>query len=317
MRRRLPQKKKSKKLLWLLIFIFILIILGVIWWPDIWGSRRWDGQRRFNIVYSTDPVVLVSFEGEEEEATVVVVPESSYMRVPRGYGTYKAESVYDLGELDSKVGGGLLISETVQSVFGVPIDGYIKLEEKSLGGGNIDYQRLKSKLFNLKIISKVTEGKTNLTLPEVIRFYLGMNRLRSDQVDIIDLEKANILDDIKLPDSSVVGQIDSDRLDKQLAGAFAEKEMLKENLSIAIENGTSVGGVAGQIARLIGNMGGKVVDIGNTEGKEEGRCKIMSNVDTTTYTVKRLAQVFRCVTDKKADEGISDISIILGREFIE
>ncbi len=326
MNRKFPGEQKSlrrKKTISRFIFITVsLLIVLVVWfWKDITGTSRWNGQRRISLVVDASPIVLISLDMYNREAAILAIPVDSYLDVPFGYGPYKAGSVYKLGELDVKRGGGELLSETITDVFGAPIEGYIhKSDGSSIQIQTLeDFKTWRKQFFGLNNLVNLGGINTNLTLPELIRLYLSISSLRSDQFTFINLASENIVDKIILADGSGVLQIDPVKLDKTLEGLFNEKEMVKDHLSIAVMNATQEAGVGVKVARLIANMGGRVVMVGNFDKNISSRCLVkVASSFKDSYTVGRLLYVFGCGSIMEADANSqSDVTIVIGERYLK
>lgn len=306
------------------VIVLILLVVGLFFWfrKDISGSRLVEGQNRINLILDINPLVLLSLDTESNKGIAVVIPNETYMEVPYGYGPYKAGSIYPLGDLDPKKGGGYLLSQTIQDVFGLPVGNYIansgKMSVKL--DTNENFITFKKHFFALSNLWAIrNQFKSNLTLPELVRLWLIAKNLRDDQINFFNLNKYNILKNINLADGSSVSLIDPDKLDKTLEGEFNEQDILKENISISVLNGTSLAGVGAKVTRIIGNIGGKVVTVGNSDEKKTSACVISGNSNLfNSYTVIRLKTIFKCnfQSGMKANSQ-SDLIISLGEDFIK
>jgi len=298
------------------LFIFIgIIFLGFLFsiWFLIWGGGDWDSGRRFNIILNTMPLRLISFDKDEKSMVVVSIPPDSYLHISENYGEYKAESIFPLGELDPKLGGGMLLMDTIKNTFGLPIDGYIDFSDKDLNGNIFTPSRL-WEINNNRLTGKA-KVKTNLKLATINRFFIAAMNLRSDQVKNYDLTKLDIVEDFALPDKTKIQRIDSNKLDKILEGLFAENDIINEKISISVYNASRTAGMATSVARTITNIGGRVIFVGNVEGKIKEKCKINGN-DKGTKTYKRLKNIFKCIEDKKQQVGkLSDINLYIGQDY--
>lgn len=305
----------------------VIGILLLIWNKNkILGVEHWDGNRRFTVIFDTSPLMLVSVEPGAHTASFVIIPKDTFLIVPYNYGAYKVGSVYALGELDAQKGGGPLIMDTIRDVFGLPVDGYIKPnKEKDFGNLLDDFRSFKKSYFSigniLGILHEAMNGKvsSNLSQPEILRFFWAVHALRTDQVHPIHLENLNILKETELADRSKVFVIDSGKFDKTIEGEFNENKIREENITLSVANATGKEGIASIVARIIMNMGGRVVVVGNEEKSKE-RCVIYvgnKNLENS-YTIKRLSEYFRCsVSTRPTTNSQSDVSILLGEKFTQ
>ena len=115
-------------------FIAVLFLLTGLVILQILGNRIWDGKSRFtilmqNISESTKAdqknLIIFSIEPAKSRAIFLLIPANTMLDLPYGYDTYPAFSIYQLGELDQNRGGGLLLSKSIETTFGVVVDGYL------------------------------------------------------------------------------------------------------------------------------------------------------------------------------------------------
>ncbi len=311
------QKANRKKRLigGLLFFICIVVIaLTFVFWWMVWGGGVWDGTRRLNIIVNTNPLYLLSFENQDRELTVVTIPLESYLPVTSGYGDYKAGSIFTLGNLDKKIGGGLLLSGTISNTFGLPIDGYIDLNGKKLAFSQIFTPQ---KLWEINT-DKFTRRKginTDLDPSTLNRFLVAVMNLRTDQIKIYNLDELSVTERYLLPDKTEIRKIDTNKLDKLMEDKFREYEIVEENVSVAIYNAGTKSGVAYGVARIISNIGGKVVVVGNADEKIKDECQI-GGMPKDSATYKRLKYIFDCVeAEMPPTKKVSDIFLYIGEGY--
>ena len=111
-------------------------------------------------------------------------------------------------------------------------------------------------------------------------------------------------------------------LDEELLDLTFDSIISREKKSIAILNGTSISGVANYGSRLVNNIGGRVVAVGNTQNDYE-KSVIISD-DPTTESTQILQKIFKIeniISDFEAGKfneseiDRSDITIIFGLDF--
>lgn len=319
----LAEKHRRKKTLVWNFLLIIALSVGVFLWfyKDFFGTRLFADGKRVNIVFDTTPLILISLDPQNQKAVALVIPADVYLLVPYGYGEYKAGSIYSLGQLDEKRGGGRLVSDAIRDTMGVPIDGYIhftQLRRWQLSNSS-DFVAFKHDFLTLSNIFLYSKLKTNLTLPEFSRFWFSLSGLRSDQFQFINLDFPSLSSRRSLPDGSVISNIDPDALDKKLEGVFEEQMLRRENISIAVFNATGTEGVGASMARLLNHIGSRVVAVGNYDQDELSRCLIVhgSNM-TSTHTLLRLKRLFGC--NERIGQDVnsqSDVTLILGEKFLQ
>ena len=168
----------------------------------------------------------------------------------------------------------------------IPIDGFVKASSLET---NRDVATLLS-----NIIFDYKDIKTNLTIADIFRLFL--------------VSKTTPLNDVTT--SHISSSLESAYVDKIVAQLFNDAEIEKENQTVEIVNATSVTGLGARLARLITNMGGKVVQV-STENKQQKNSLILYN-GRRTYTVEKLNKVLGFKTTQIGKQSIADITIVLG-----
>ncbi|MGB9707111.1 MAG: hypothetical protein ACPLXP_03505, partial [Microgenomates group bacterium] len=108
-----------------LVVIIFLILLGSFGYV-LFSKSVWDGKNRINLVFANHKIFIFSLNPPEKEAVVLLLPPQTFVEVTHGYGQYKAESVYQLGEMENHRGGELLAG-SLQESLGIPIDAYVSI----------------------------------------------------------------------------------------------------------------------------------------------------------------------------------------------
>lgn len=166
-----------------------------------------------------------------------------------------------------------------------PVDSYI--ETNSNFGSAV-------KSYFTKALFQFRSIKTNLTVVDLIRL----------SIYATGIDVANI-------DEEVASIGDSQKLSSLSSSLFIDPEISDEKQSIQVTNSTSVGGLGNKVAKYITNLGGSVVLV-NTSQNDEKKSKIFYKTDS--YTVKKLSKILEVSTEKREDNSISDITIIIGED---
>lgn len=171
----------------------------------------------------------------------------------------------------------------------IPIDGVVTdAPTISLDG---DEKRL---MFGL--LTSYGSLKTKLTILDLLRLFLFAQ----------SVPRANVVDrQLLLPS-------DDAAVDALAEPLFADEAIVEEKATIAIVNGTEVAGLGALAARLVANMGGNVVSV--TSKKEQVTVSQIINHKEQSYTYERLAKVLGFGKLTQKEEGISDITIVIGRD---
>lgn len=310
-----------------LISIAAIFFLIVFFAYKIFANAKWDGKRRFNFIVDGDPLYLVSIEPVTRQAQVLAIPKNVILEVPYEYGTYPAGAVYGLGKLDQKRGGGKLLSKSIENTFAVVVEGFFAGKKDSYSLKYSDLSSHKKKYFSVGgFIPSVflfqrlsSDISYDLSLSDVFRIWSTLRKLRIDQISITDLEKANVLNHQKQPDGTEVQLINYDLLDLFNLTKFQDTEVRDEKISVEVVNATGREKVATQFTRILNNLGANVVSksTGGVTEKELCSLYISDSKFSSSIIVKRLKNFYQCKLDEQKNNGISDIKVVLGEEYLK
>ena len=201
----------------------------------------------------TDTMMLVSWDKKENDVKIISFMRDIYADIP-GYKSYKLNTAYYLG-------GVQLVSDTIESMFDVPIHHYALIDFKSFeslvdiiapDGVPIDVEKDMSE----KIGVTLTKGKHDLNGKEL----LGYARFRADsegdfgrvhrQQVVLEALKEEMLSLSNLPNvpkfvGAAEGYIETDysKADKtkRVIDAITSGKMEIEKLTVPVENTYSFG----------------------------------------------------------------------------
>ncbi|MCX6810761.1 MAG: LCP family protein [Candidatus Berkelbacteria bacterium] len=158
------QKPKSKKKLWVILSIILIIILtgagiGYAYWRGVFtknysGSSpflkmlageknvalKGEGDGRINILLLgagganhpggnlTDSIEVLSIDPVNNTMAMISIPRDLYVSVKTPSYAGKINAIYDLGDKQTKEGGGNLIKQQVGTILDLPIHYYIKID---------------------------------------------------------------------------------------------------------------------------------------------------------------------------------------------
>ena len=307
-------------LLFVIVFSIKTILAGI-----------WDGKSRFTIVVNSSPLVLFSIEPNTNQATLLIIPPNTILDVPYSYNTYPAYSVFALGDLDAQKGGGKLLSKSIENTFGVMVDGFIAARRNdtkfTLSSQSDELFKLKKDYFAihgfpnlfLKFLKLDKKIVRNISLIDAMRVWLSLRNLRNDRIAIIFLDRDNTLTDEKLPDGSMVKILNKELFDQTVALNFQDRQVRLQNLSIEVVNATGKEKIAGQFSRVLQNLGANVVVKSTAPTNENFNCQVYvtSKGLLSSIITKRLEKYFQCSILKTVEKGVSDIKVVLGKEFIK
>lgn len=158
---------------------------------------------------------------------------------------------------------------------------------------------------------KVTESFP--TLKAVSSIFLSPNDFILSDINGVDLLKL-------LYYSLKIEKLD--RIEKQLkeinteenglTDLFLDRQIFNEKVSIEIINGTEIDGFGGKIGGLLKRAGYNIVAV-DTENHSDS--KILT-ADDRKITVKKLSRFFNSKITAKKDQGIADVTLIIGKDII-
>ena len=221
------------------------------------------------------------------------IPVLAQIDVPGKYSIEPFSNILALGSLndtDMLLGGANLVNLSILKLFGFPVDRFVLVDHSyeqyldNLVNGETAFSMLDIDLSKFK-----SSLKTNLTLKEFADLYKFSNSLPYDRIVKKTLTESYIEN---------TSLIDDELLDVTFSGNIS-----KENLSIAVLNGTTESGVANFGARVVRNMGGRVVAVGNAYN-DHVKSLIIAN-DPSSNTVRLLAHALN-IEDVLSIEDASD-----------
>lgn len=304
------QKNKRTKLALIILGIFFgILILAQIFkfaqtlfspWQIKNPAQRnynWNGGFNITIVVKDDKVSLLSFSPKNQTATILEIPDNTFLETAHGFGNWQIRSIYDLG-------GHQLLKDSLGQFFGLPVDAFLE--------GEFLESIKENPIFSLTSISDI---KTDLSLVELIRLKMGLFGVRFDKIHRIDLEESGALSPEKLADGTDILIADPTKLDSEVSD-LVDPNLESEHKTIAIFNATDHPQMAQKAARIITNIGGDVIITSNSESKLE-KTQIFGE---ESKTLERLKQIFGAsgkIDPAKEDQVPSraQINIFLGEDF--
>ncbi|MFA5157591.1 MAG: LCP family protein [Patescibacteria group bacterium] len=158
------QQKKSRKKLWIIVSVVAFVLLvgagaGYAYWKGIFtknysGSSpffkklsgeediqlKGEGDGRINILLLgqggakhpggnlTDSIEVISIDPENNTMAMLSIPRDLYVTVKSPSYAGKINAVYDLGNKQTKEGGGNLMKQTVGTILDLPIHYYVCID---------------------------------------------------------------------------------------------------------------------------------------------------------------------------------------------
>jgi len=300
-------------------------------------SYIWDGKHQLNFL-------LLQFDDLEKTDGKIVFaslaffdPASSRLRfliIPVDISFLAQDSYITLQNCSNPTQNIDLLLEIISENLALPIDGYLVTDQRGLNVINADirYDRAQGfedgfgdwqqALFSWRNLLHLKRLKTDLYQyvwtdfsPQEIFALLGGVRTINPQDSSFFEIKANLTLEQNLPQIGKVVTIDTDAFDLLASKNFSEDAIQNERLTIEILNSTKISGLALETARLIKNMGGEVIEVGNqSERKTETYIEVFVDKPENYYTLARFAQILNCtvVNGNSEDQLRAQIRIVLG-----
>lgn len=302
-----------KKLILKLLLIAVFVLFVFLGWriDRSFNQSRWQGEQ-INLVMSTEKsTAVVSLTANDKQLNFLLLPEFLYFQLPKDLGDYPLGSVYSLGEIEGW-GGGLL-RKSLEGLLGIPIEGCIKASF-----GDLEVNPSLESLKNFFWQAIIRQKKTDFTFWDLGRFYLKVRQLHSSDCNFINLKETGLLQEKELADKTRVFEVSKDQIDVLIKKNFSEKLIKEEAIEIEILNSTEQAGLAGNLARMIDNMGGRVISLGNSQSRvSTSLIRYSTREIKESETLKRLMMATGFKSERAADLGGSrcQIQIILGEDY--
>lgn len=308
--------RKFSRWLFLLVFFFLFLVCLQFWH---WNNESlWDGKNNFNFtLWTGDQFYIISYRAGLDEVNVVHVSGDTYVPLAHGFGEYPASSIWRMGELE-KFGGGQLLQRSTQFFFGVPMQGWGKVDAK------IKDQRSKltKRELTWMLLKLGISSERNLSVWDIIRIISKVSSLSSADIHNYSLDKTRASEEIKLPDGSVAFKVQEEFLDGIVKDVFRDTTVLNEGIIWLIINQTDYQGLAADVARLINNISGEVAAYANRDEWRKRGIYCTKPLICQSYTAKLLSKSLNLtIQSETIDESRADAVIVLDdnyhREFYE
>lgn len=271
----------------------------------------WNGNGVINVAILAEKNYILSFNPYQKSLLLLKIPDETYLKVPFNFGKWSLGSVYKLGQSEFSPNGALLYKKTLEENLGIPINNYIiDQQDKQSFEKTLDNLR-QNPLENIAFLRKV---KTDLSFLEYWKLFWSLKGVRFDKVKVLDLGDSDLIFWVVLRDGSRVISLDQDELDNYIQKYFADSKITDERLSIGIYNTTEHPGLAEKAARIIENMGGRVVFTANSKSHLDQSIVIGGK----SYTLNILNGIFSKKSSNKLqnlDSSRADVNLFLGEDF--
>lgn len=298
-------------------------------------AYSWNGHSVMNMVFFSKGIFVVSLDPEKGGVIILKVPTETYLNLPHGFGRWKAGSIYDLGQQEEPPFGAVLLKDSATYALGIPIDGYI-ITKKQHDPQDLILSIRKNLFFAATMLGEI---KTDFTPKELVYVYLNLAKVRPDRLRFLDLGQSQITKSILLPDGTRALALDQMRLDKFVTDKLEDAYLKDEGVSIGVFNSTSHPGLGEKAARMITNIGGRVIFVANAKTHFNQSIVVTTDANEQnqfTYTKDRMSQIFapsclesdnwlrlntklkcdiRAVTDVQITTSRASLNVVLGEDY--
>lgn len=292
------QKKHTKISLWGILIPFI-IIGGVIAYVFC-TSCYFGGSNRLSVaIQGKDGEIVVStFDPVAGEVTNVHVPGNTQLTVSRQLGSWKAKSLWRLGE-NEKLGGSL-IQESMIRNFHFPVSAWANESHMGLANGSVG--SMIGSLFQIK--------GSNLEFGDKLRLILFSMGLGNGKRYDVNLEETAYLRKEKLVDGEL-GYVPTSKIPNNLLVVFGNPEYGKAGIKAGIKDMTGKLYIGQEVGSTLEVLGIKVASVEKND-KSDFDCHVVGKDKTM---VAELANIFSCSKTYKDAEGNYNLVIELGERF--
>lgn len=324
-----------------LLFLLGLVVLGKLVGLLVdWGNpyspdatlktkkTHWQEDQTLNVVFQSKDWALISFNPHKKTVTVFKIPPEVYLNLPFSLGNWPMRSVYGLGQAENPPRGAQLLVDTLSTTLGLPINGYFLWKEQTQMEAEELVEKMRTNTWSALLVLR--DSKTNLSMWEMVNLLKSISSVRLDKVEILDLQQSQVTDWMLLADGSRGLYFKPALLDQFIQNKIEDSNLKDEGLTISIYNTTDHPQLAEKAARLITNLGGRVVFVGSSKDKLSQTVVLGKSSYTKKYLAGFLAP--HCLERKSfislgksnnscsfqgsnTDLSQADINIILGEDY--
>ncbi len=284
------------------------------------GNSVINNGRTNLVVDYGDGVALVSIDNLANVADVFLMPGNLYVSDAATGTKYRFSAIYDVGKLENPENASKDFIATAQNVFGVPIDGFVKLNApQTFSADNV--QALRVRLFGYgTLFSEILTGginrqvATNLSVADFAKLWIIGHGIRFDKVTVHDFARQNSLIAYTLPDDSKVLAASDPQVDRTLEGIVTDPIIVKENDTVEIVNASGVDGLGNNYARLLTNIGVHVIRVRTAENTSP-TSQILLQKQSADELVKRLLKLRNfTIMSQNNSGGLGNVTVIIGEQ---
>ena len=278
-------------------------------------TYRWDPNFNLNLVLTTKPLSVLSYNPIEKKIAILEIPDSAYIEVPGGFGSWKSGAIYKLGEAENPPKGAALLKSAFENFLALPIDGIIEISKQGTDSSEQFVNLLRGN--PVTAINILANSKTDLSPVELVKFVTGVRGVRFDKIQTFNLQDLGLLTEDSLADGTDILVGDPIKIDALLIKHFADTKILDEAATIAVLNSTEKSGLAARKAQIITHIGGNVIIQASFNTKLDKN--YVEGDQKYPLTSKRLKQIFGSYDTLTLEQSAPELSrasvnLILGQQ---
>lgn len=302
-----------------LVSIIFFILLGIL--RNQFKNTIWEDRGRFNLALNTNPIIIASLNPYNNQITLLTLPENIYFPINSNYGKYQLGKIWKLSLLEDN--NGELFMQALQNLTGIYIQGYIGLKNKPIL--DLDGKNYKEQIQNIFIEKKNIwsflnfsfskfnpELITNLSYFDFFKMFRYLLTSKQDNLIILNSAEAPVFIKNKLPDRSIVLQLDNNAFDNYLKDNFYDYLITKENYSVIVKNTTNIIGLASKYMRLFNSLGLHVIGVENIKKPIEKNLCLVRKEAEKSYSLKKIKKITSCLVVIN-DQLKADIEVLISQ----
>lgn len=289
-------------------FCLVIWFLFAFMTPHIWPYR-------VSGIIIGNPGILFSLNSRRNTLTLFTIPRDARFEGTSDVGLYSFDALWRLDQLEKT--HSLLTLESVESLFETPLSWYIGIASDKLKSTdnpvNAVQQIFSESGFTGLIIGKY---RTNIRLPTFLNLWWWIRNVHPDHIDVVNLDRTNVLLGVQLPDGTSTRTIDTERLDSVIMNKLQDDDIRLESVRIAIYNTTQTRALGTRVGRMLSHAGALVVFIGNDNGEAIDRCQLSGTKQAlASLTSRFIVSYFGCLTIERPTPDRAELVMKIGSEY--
>ena len=294
-----------------LILLFAIASIAacfIAWWRNAYYPIR------NSIIFVGSPTVIVSWESSRSQYSILTIPSDLMVEALHGYGSYSLASLWKLDALEKR--HGALFLPTIVENFAIPTQWY-SVYDQVVGVTNEEIvQFVTNKLSLFELAKSMILQSSSLGPVDVVRIWMATRAIDASTTRVFDFRSRSIGSTVSMPDASIAVQFDPEMYDGILGDVLESAKLRQESIRLAIYNTTSMLGIGSRVARVLEQIGGYVVFVGNDDVSYDGLCELIGTKErlrSTTMSV--IHSLYDCNLVETTEVLRGDVILRLGKLF--